>query len=127
MSVSPTLHLILIRHEGDEASFSPRYQAELRQFYSLARAEGNTVNALRFSTDSASIGNDLTGEFTVPFSRLALPTLAKAADAWLRGRAGRRLRVVVGGIDVEATHSDEVMGVLNLTIAVMERTARDSG
>ena len=43
MWTSKTMRLTLVRAPNDEASFSPGYQMELRQFYSLARAEGDKL------------------------------------------------------------------------------------
>jgi hypothetical protein len=48
MRTSKTMRLTLVRAPNDEASFSPGYQMELRQFYSLARAEGDKIRAVTF-------------------------------------------------------------------------------
>jgi hypothetical protein len=116
-----TQRLTLVRSEDDEAAFSPGYQAELRQFYSLARAEGGKISAVAFTTDSADEGDGFVGEFLVPFTPVAGPTLAAAASAWLQGRAGRRLRLKMGDTEVEATSPGELYGLLHLTMAVKEQ------
>jgi hypothetical protein len=61
------------------------------------------------------------GEFVVPFTPVAGPTLGAAAGAWLRGRAGRRLRLSMDDTEVEATSPGELYGLLHLTMAVQER------
>jgi hypothetical protein len=47
MPTTKTLRLTLVRAPDDEASFSPGYQTELRQFYSLASAEGCQIRGLQ--------------------------------------------------------------------------------
>jgi len=121
MPTSETLRLTLVRAPDDDASFSPGYQAELRQFYQLARADGNQISAVTFTMDRADGGDGFVGEFLVAFTHVAGPTLGAAAGAWLQGRAGRRLRLKMGDTEVEATSPGELYGLLHLTMAVTER------
>jgi hypothetical protein len=124
MLATETLRLTLVRAADDEASFSPGYQRELRQFYSLARAEGGKIGAITFTSDRADGGDGFVGEFMVPFAPVAGSTLGAAAGAWLQGRAGRRLRLKMGDTEVEATSPGELYGLLTLTLAVSERLAK---
>jgi len=124
MPTTDTLRLTLVRAPDDEASFSPGYQRELRQFYSLARAEGGKISAVTFTTDGADGGDGFVGEFLVPCTSIAGSTLGAAASAWLQGRAGRRLRLTMGDVEVEATSTGELYGLLNLTMAVSDRLAK---
>src|ERR1700694_5378121 len=71
MPTTDPLRLTLVRPPDDEASFSPGYQRELRQFYSLARAEGGKISAVTFTTDHADGGDGFVGEFMVPFTPVA--------------------------------------------------------
>src|ERR1700674_3489511 len=121
MPTTDTLRLTLVRAPDDEASFSPGYQRELRQFYSLARAEGGRIGAVTFTVDRADGGGGFVGEFVVPLTPVAGPTLTAAAGAWLQGRAGRTLRLTMGDVEVEATSPGELYGLLNLTMVVRER------
>jgi hypothetical protein len=108
MPTPDTLRLTLVRAPDDEASFSPGYQRELRQFYSLARAEGGKISAVTFTTDHADGGDGFVGEFLVPFTPVAGSTLTAATGAWLQGRAGRTLRLTMGDVEVEATSAGEL-------------------
>jgi hypothetical protein len=126
MVPAATLRLTLVRSEDDEAAFSPGYQAELRQFYSLARAEGGKISAVAFAMARADGGDGFVGEFLVPFTPVAGPTLATAASAWLLGRAGRRLRLKMGDTEVEAASPGELYGLLQLTMAVTERLEKSA-
>ncbi|WP_158936939.1 hypothetical protein [Burkholderia sp. S171] len=121
MPTTDTLRLTLVRAPDDEAAFSPGYQRELRQFYSLARAEGGQIRAVTFTTDHADGGDGFVGEFLVPFTPVAGSTLTAAACAWLQGRAGRTLRLTMSEVEVEATSPGELYALLNLTMAVTER------
>ncbi|WP_075357047.1 hypothetical protein [Caballeronia sordidicola] len=121
MPTPDPLRLTLVRATDDEASFSPGYQAELRQFYSLARAEGGRISAVTFTTDHADGGDGFVGEFVVPCTLVAGSTLTAATGAWLQGRAGRTLRLTMGDVEVDATDAGELYGLLNLTMAVTER------
>jgi hypothetical protein len=121
MRTSKTMRLTLVRAPNDEASFSPGYQMELRQFYSLARAEGDKIRAVIFTTDRADGGDGFLGEFIVPCTTVAGPTLIAATNVWLQGRADRRLRLKMGDTEVEANSPGELYGLLNLTMAVSQR------
>jgi hypothetical protein len=121
MPTPDTLRLTLVRAPDDEASFSPGYQRELRQFYSLARPEGGKIDAVTFTAAHADGGDGLVGEFMVPFTPVAGSTLTAASGAWLQGRAGRRLHLTMGDVEVEATSAGELYALLNLTMAVTDR------
>jgi hypothetical protein len=121
MPTSKTMRLTLVRAPDDEASFSPGYQVELRQFCSLARAEGDKISAVTFTPDRADGGDGFVGEFIVPCTPVAGPTLIAATNVWLQGRADRRLRLKMGDTEVEANSPGELYGLLNLTMAVSQR------
>ena len=102
MNLIETLGLTLVRAVEDDASFSPGYQVELRQFYNLVRAEGTQISADTFAQDSIGGGAGLTGEFSIPLGQAIGATLGRAAMAWLQGRTGRTLRFKVGEVETEA-------------------------
>lgn len=108
MDDAATLRLTLVRSSDDDATFSPGYQAELSQFYQRVRADQIRVSAVAFTMDSAGGGGGLMGEFIVPLAQVIGPVLGGAAVAWLQGRAGRKLRVKVGDIEVEARTHEEI-------------------
>ena len=112
MSPAATMRLTLVRAENDAASFSPAYQGELRQFYQLVRADGIRISAITFTLDSVGASGGLVGEFVIPLAQVIGPMLGGAAVAWLQGRAGRKLRLKVGDVDVEAHTPEEIMRLL---------------
>jgi hypothetical protein len=117
------LRLTLVRAKEDAASFSPGYQAELRQFFSLVRADGTKISAVALTVESPGGGGGYTGEFFIALTHVHSPALRDAAFAWLRGRAGRKARVKVGNTESEASCPGELYGLLNLTMAGEERLA----
>ncbi|CAE6827181.1 hypothetical protein [Paraburkholderia haematera] len=118
MAPAATLRLTLVRSEDDQAAFSPGYQAELRQFYHLVRADGTRVSAVAFTMDTVGASGGLVGEFVIPLAQVIGPVLGSAAVAWLQGRAGRKLRLKVGDIEVEANTQAEFDALLAKAIAV---------
>lgn len=108
MNEAATLRLTLVRSSDDEATFSPGYQAELSQFYQRVRADQIRISAVAFTMDSVGGGGGLMGEFIVPLAQVIGPVLGGAAVAWLQGRAGRKLRLKIGDIEVEARTHEEI-------------------
>jgi hypothetical protein len=87
-----TVRITLVRAQDDEASFSPNYQHELKQFYHLVRADRTRVSAVAFTMVGVTGDSGFTGEFVVPLGQEIGPVLGRAALAWLQGRAGRLVR-----------------------------------
>jgi hypothetical protein len=112
MERAVTLRLTFVRSTDDEAAFSPNYQTELRQFYQLVRADNVRINAVAFTMDSVVASGGLVGEFVIPLAQVIGPVLGGAAVAWLQGRAGRKLRLKVGDIEVEARTPKEIEQLL---------------
>ncbi|MBT2793505.1 hypothetical protein [Paraburkholderia strydomiana] len=112
MERAAPVRLTLVRAENDEAAFSPNYQTELRQFYQLARAGDTPITAIAFTTNSTGAAGDLVGEFVMPLVDGMSRTFGAAAVAWLQGRAGRKLRLKVGDIEVEARNLEEIEQML---------------
>lgn len=123
MEPPATLRLTLVRSADDAAAFSPNYQTELRQFYQLVRADNVRINAVAFTMDSVGASGGLMGEFVIPLAQVIGPVLGGAAVAWLQGRAGRKLRLKVGDIEVEARTPEEIEQLLERAQAL--RTAQE--
>src|SRR5262245_48316394 len=107
-----TVRLTMVRSADDEAAFSPNYQSELRQFYQLVRADNVRINAVGFANDTVGASGGLVGEFVIPLAQVIGPVLGGAAVAWLQGRAGRKLRLKAGDIEVEARTLGEIEQLL---------------
>lgn len=108
MERAATLRLTLVRADHDEAAFSPNYQTELRQFYQRVRADNVRISAVVFTLDSVGASGGLVGEFVMPLAQVIGPVLGGDAVAWLQRRAGRKLRLKVGDLEVEARTPEEI-------------------
>ena len=108
MSPVATLRLTMVRSVDDEAPFSPNYQSELRQFSQLVRADNVRINAVASTMDGVGAIGGLVGEFVIPRAQVIGPVLGVTAVAWLQGRAGRKLRLKAGDIEVEARTPEEI-------------------
>src|ERR1700744_1650361 len=108
MSPVATLRLTMVRSVDDEAPFSPNYQSELRQFSQLVRADNVRINAVASTMDGVGAIGGLVGEFVIPLAQVIGPVLGVTAVAWLQGRAGRKLRLKAGDIEVEARTPEEI-------------------
>jgi hypothetical protein len=120
MVAADTLRLTLIRAKDDDASSSSPYQAELRQFFNLVRAQGTKISTAAYTSDSIG-GGGYTGEFFIALVQVIGPAFRGAAVAWMRRRAGRTVRVKVGDTEVVTNNSVELYGLLDLVIAVEEQ------
>jgi hypothetical protein len=112
MEPADTLRLTLVHAAADAAAFSPGYQGELRQFYQLVRASGIRMSAVAFTLAGVAGDRGLTGEFVVPLAQEIGPVLARAALAWRQARAGRLVRLTLGGLDVEAGTPEDIGALL---------------
>lgn len=112
MESAADLRLTLVRSAGDEAAFSPGYQAELSRFYQRVRADRIRIDPVAFAMDSVGASGGFVGEFIIPLAQVFGPVLGGAAVAWLQGRAGRKLRLKVGDIEAEARTIEEVEQLL---------------
>ncbi|CAB3774844.1 hypothetical protein [Paraburkholderia humisilvae] len=108
MTTVATLRLTLVRSPDDEATFSPDYQSELSQFYQRVRAGNVRINAVAFTKDTTGASRGLVGEFVIPLAQVIGPALARAAFTWLQGRAGRKLRLKAGDLEIEARTIEDI-------------------
>lgn len=103
------LALTLVPGPLDQTVFSPRCQTELQRFDDQLRAGGIRAETVTFHTAD---GAGLTGEFVIPPAQPVGAALPEVAASWLRGGAGRRLRLKVGDVEVEARTPAEIEQLL---------------
>jgi hypothetical protein len=65
--------------------------------------------------------SSLTGEFVIPLGTIVGPVLAAAVTSWFEGVPGRKLRLKMADIDVEAESEPELERLLEQEIAARER------
>jgi len=94
---------------GDDTTF----QRELSIFSKVLHD-----NAVRFTTrgmafDSADGGGFIAfGQYVVPLTTGVLGVLGTACGAWLQGRYGRKVRIKIGDVEVEARNVEEIDALL---------------
>src|ERR1700738_505958 len=95
------LHIDLIRSKDDEPLENKKYQAELIEFSKLL-PKNSSVTSTMYAMDSICGGGGLAGQFMLALALSIIPAIAAAAQWWLNSRTGRRVRLKVGDVEVEA-------------------------
>lgn len=108
MNDQSELSLRLIPAPDDLARFGADYQAELRQFKGQLKAASVDADTRFAVFDSPGTVGGMTGEFLIPAAQIIVPALSVAAVAWMNGRAGRKLRLKVGDIELEASTQEDI-------------------
>jgi hypothetical protein len=96
------LELTLIASPEDQSLDDEDYQKDLRAFDDDLRAHGLSPSSRVSLIEST--GNDIAphlGVFAVGLKE-ALPVIGSVLTGWFAGRFGRKIRVKVGDIEVEA-------------------------
>ena len=118
MTDATLLQLTLNRAPDDAYYFYPEFQAELRQFISLLEKEGVEVSYGEAMFDGAATVGGIVGEFVIPLAGIAAPIIGVALGAWITGRAGRKVRLKVEDIEIEANSLAEIDHLMKQAIAL---------
>lgn len=106
----PRFELHLIRAPADAPPFSEEYQAELN-LYSRQLGPHSQVG---FAMDAVgAVGGGL-GEFIFANGPALLTGAAAVAGAYVTGRAGRKVKLKFGSVEIEARNPEEVAALLKL-------------
>jgi hypothetical protein len=124
VAVNPSFRIKLLPGVGDGELFAPECQAAVRAFFQQLRDAGVIAHPVAFTMDCAGASGALVGEFVLPFAQIAGPAIGVAVAAWFKGRAGRKLRLKVGDIEVEATTMQELEQLLEQAIAQREHQSK---
>ncbi|WP_322034624.1 hypothetical protein [Burkholderia sp. BCC1970] len=93
----------------EQPSLSEDYMRALREFHSFAKAHGGLI-PIQGSSPNAPVG--IAVEFAKVIVPLLGPALGAAVAGWFQGRTGRKLRLKVGDVEVEARTPEEVEQLL---------------
>lgn len=122
--VKGNVSIDLIRSPDDPATFSSEYQAELRSLQAAFRTADIEAETRTMALDSAESFGGQIGEFAIPITKYGVPALSGIIVGWLKGRAGRKVKVEFfadgGPKKIEAPTADEVISMLE----VVRREAR---
>lgn len=105
------LQVYLVRAvDGEAPMFSAEYQDVLRQFSRATRP----TSQRGFAMDSIdAVGGGL-GEFLFKGGSLLLPVIGPAAVAYLTGRFGRKVKMKVKDVEVEAASVEQLQEILEI-------------
>lgn len=101
----------LLKAPDEPPTFSEEGQHDLREVMSAIRDYQIEVEAPFMTMDAVDAIGGFTGEIAVLIKAVS-PTLVGMFAAWLRSKAGRKVRLKMDDIEVEATTVDEVKKLL---------------
>ena len=98
---------------------SPEFQSELRDLVGSLKAQGIDVSPEEEFWNSADSGSFLTG--VMSFANASSSLVSVVIGAWLHARYGRKIRVKVGEIEVEAQTIKDVETLLAEAKKIQQR------
>lgn len=116
----PQFTLSFVAASDDPDYRDTAYQSELHAIDGALRERGLRPQARANFQKSATGGSWLTGDFLLPLTALAVP-LAGLLGSWLTARLGRKVRVKVGEIEVEAANVAEADELLKKALAIKKK------
>lgn len=112
------LNLAFVAGPDDPEYKDPAYQQELHGIQEELKALGNKVQARANFQKAASGGSWLTGDFLMQLSALGTP-LGTLFGVWITAKLGRKVKIKVGDIEVEAGTMNEVDHLLDRAREIM--------
>ena len=83
----------LERAPDDAETFTKEHQGELHGVVDALREKGVELEAPFMAMDAADAVSGYTGQLIIALASIAIPALTTALVVWLKGRAGRKVRV----------------------------------
>jgi hypothetical protein len=108
----------LVGSPDDPVISDPAYQKELRGFSSSLHEAGIAFSQRGMAFDSADAMGHPLGEYFVSLAGIVGPVVGVAIGAWIQGRAGRKVKLKVGDIEIEAASQEEVEALLKKALQV---------
>jgi hypothetical protein len=103
------IEIRLKRAPDDPAERDPIFQEELRTFSSALRSAGTSYSKRAMTFDSAAaIGYPLAEFIIRDLGPAIIGVVGTAVGAWISTRNGRKVRLKIGDLEVEARTVDEV-------------------
>lgn len=118
----PKLVLSVARAPSDADESSDAFQRELRQLEQGLRGAGVQIAPRALVRKSAGGGALLTGDFLVAAQTLG-PAAFTFLGVWIQSRLGRKARIKMGDVEVEATTSKEAERLLERVRALQAHDA----
>lgn len=93
----------LVPEAAEPPVFSHDFQAEFRSVKASLGKNGVQVEAPFMALDAADAVSGYTGEILIPFIQFVGPAIGLVVGAWLQSKAGRKVRIKIGDVEIEAT------------------------
>ncbi|WEY42049.1 hypothetical protein [Paraburkholderia sp. SUR17] len=121
----PNVGLRLMRAPDDPAVQDPAFQAELRTFSGTLRSAGVSFSQRAMTFDAVDATGYALAEYAIKeLGPAAIGVIGTAVGAWISGRSGRKVRLKVGDIEVEARTVEEVDQLLLRAQAVQDEQSK---
>ena len=111
MSEPERMTLVLTAAPNDPGARDPEYQRGLTAVSTALRDAGILYSQRNMTFDAAGAEGYSIGQYVISVAQIAGPIVGVAVGAWIQGRAGRKVRLKVGEIELEA-YSQADMDVL---------------
>lgn len=105
----------LVPETDEPPVFSHDFQAEFRGVKASLTENGVQVEAPFMALDSANAVSGYTGELLISFVQFVGPVVGVVVGAWLQSKAGRKVRIKIGDVEIEASTKN------SLTTAELEK------
>ena len=117
------IEIELQRAPDDPRVNDPQFQEELNGFAKSLRGTGVTASQRAMAFDSIDALGYPLGDFVIKtLAPTLIPAVAGLCGAWVQARYGRKVRIKVGDIEVEARTAEEVERLLMTAVAVKDST-----
>lgn len=107
----------LVQSPDDQPTVSSEYQTELQSFQAAFRDADIDAKSSGMALDSIESFGGQIEEFAIPIAKYGIPALSGIIVGWLKGRAGRKVRVEFfadgGPKKIEAQTPEEVISMFN--------------
>lgn len=110
--------LCLDRAADDALPFSAEYQQELRTYSVQMKARYQRA----FTMDGVIGGGGPLGEFIFTNGSALVTGISTVAGAWIGARLGRKVRLKVGDVEVEAKSAEEIKHLLAVAKEFAEKS-----
>jgi hypothetical protein len=95
--------IYLIPKDDEPPVFSHDFQAEFRGVKASFSENNIQVETPFMALDSADAVSGYTGELLISFIQFAGPVVGVIVGAWIQSKAGRKVRIKIGDVEIEAS------------------------
>lgn len=116
-----------VRAPDDPQERDPAFQEELNAFGSSLREAGVAYSQRAMVFDSIDALGYPLGEFIIKqLGPVAIPAVTGAVGVWLQARYGRKVRLKVGDVEIEARIPEEIERLLKSAASLRDNSS-DTG